>query len=54
VKVLKKLEISLDPELMKRVDDVFELIGFNSREEMIQCIIRRFVDKHHLPDIKAC
>ncbi len=52
--VLEKLEISLDPELMKRIDDVFELLGFNSREEMIQCTIRRFVDKHHSPHIKPC
>ncbi len=51
---MEKLEISLDPELMKRIDDVFELLGFNNREEMIQAVIRRFVDKHHSPHIKPC
>ncbi len=53
VKSLEKLEISLDQELVKKIDEIVELLGYNSREEMIQCIIRRFVDKHHSPHIKA-
>lgn len=44
---MENLEISLTPELMKRIDEVFELLGYNSREELVQCIIRRFLDKYH-------
>ena len=46
---MKKLEISLDPEVVKRIDDVVELLGFNSREELIQCAIQRFIDKYPTP-----
>jgi len=51
---LEKLEISLDPEVVKRIDDVVELLGYESREEMIQCAIRRFVDKYPTPESKTC
>ena len=42
---MEKLEISLDPELMKRIDEIVELLGYESREELAHCAIRRFVDK---------
>ncbi len=54
VKPLEKLEISLTPDLMKRIDDVVELLGFNSREELAYCAIRNFVDKYPTPESKAC
>lgn len=50
---MEKLEIPIDPELMKRIDEVVELLGYNSREELIQCAIRRYIDKYHSPYIKA-
>jgi len=49
VKSLEKLEISLTPELMKKIDDITELLGYGSREELVICVIRRFLDKYHLP-----
>ena len=51
MKSLEKLEISLDQELVKKMDGIVDLLGYESREEMIQCVIRRFVDKHHSPYI---
>lgn len=52
-RTLEKLEISLDPELIKRIDEVVELIGYNSREELILCAIRRYADKYRSQYIKA-
>ena len=53
MKSLEKLEISLDLELVKKMDGIVALLGYESRDEMIQCALRRFVDKHHSPFIKA-
>lgn len=50
---MEKLEIPIDPELIKRIDEVVELLGIDNREELICCAIRRFVDKYHQPYIKA-
>jgi len=47
------LEISLDPELLKRIDEVVELLGYNSKEELIRCAVLRFVDKYPTPELKA-
>ncbi len=49
VKPLEKLEISLIPELMKKIDDVTELLDYGSKEELVICVIRRFLDRYHLP-----
>ena len=49
VKPLEKLEISLTPELIKKIDDVTELLDYGSREELVICVLRRFLDKYHLP-----
>ena len=49
VKPLVKLEISLDPEFVKRIDDVVELLGYESREELALCAIRRFVGQVSYP-----
>ena len=53
VKRWKKLEISLDPELLKRIDEVVELLGYNSKEELIRCAVLRFVDKYPIPEPRA-
>jgi len=50
---LEKLEISLTPKLMERIDEVVELLDFKSREELIRCAILRFVDKYPTPKPKA-
>ncbi len=50
---MEKLEISLKPELMKRIDDTVEFLGYKGREELVRCIIRRFVDQYYLPKMKA-
>ena len=47
------MEISLPPELMKRIDEAIELLGYNSREELARCAISRFVDKYPTPKPKA-
>jgi len=45
--------VPLDPELVERMDKVVELLELNSREELIRCAIRRFVDKYQSPYIKV-
>jgi len=50
---LEKLEISLTPELVERIDDAVELLGYESRDEFVRCIILRFLDKYPMY-IKAC
>ncbi len=46
VKPLEKLEISLTPDLLKRIDDVVELLGFKDRKELVTSAIQRFLDKY--------
>lgn len=53
MQLLEKLEFSLTPELMERIDDVVELLGYSSREELVRCIILRFLDGHALK-VKSC
>lgn len=53
VKPLEKLEISLTPELMKKIDDDAELLDYGSREELVICVIRRFLDKYQSPYIRS-
>jgi metal-responsive CopG/Arc/MetJ family transcriptional regulator len=48
------LEVSLSPEVMKSLDEVVELLDFGSREELVLCVLRRFLDRYRFPDIKAC
>jgi metal-responsive CopG/Arc/MetJ family transcriptional regulator len=50
---MEKLEISLTPELMKRIDDVVELLDLHSREDLVLSAVLRFVDRCHLPEIRA-
>ncbi len=49
VKPLVKLEISLDPEFVKRIDELVELLGYKSREELAHFAIRRFVGQVSYP-----
>jgi len=49
---LSRLEMSLSPEIMK-IDEAVELLGYGSREELVLCVIRRFLDRYHIPKIRA-
>ena len=42
----EKLELTLTPELVERMDEVVELLGLGSREELVLCAIRRYVDNY--------
>jgi metal-responsive CopG/Arc/MetJ family transcriptional regulator len=46
---LSKLEIALSPEIAERIDEAVELLGYGSREELVLCVIRRFLDECYLP-----
>jgi metal-responsive CopG/Arc/MetJ family transcriptional regulator len=48
------LEVSLSPEAMERMDEVVELLGYGSREELVLCIIRRFLDRYCISEIRPC
>ena len=50
---MEKLELSITPQLMERIDEVVGLLGYNSREELVRCIILRFLDGHTLK-MKSC
>lgn len=45
---MEKLEISLTSEIVEKLDNVVELLDLDSREELIQCAIRRYVDKYFI------
>ena len=49
---MSRLEISLSPEITERMDEVIELLGYGSREELVLCVLRRFLDQYRIP-IKA-
>jgi len=40
----------LSPDLVERVDVLVELIGFGSREELVRCAVRRYVDRYFIPN----
>jgi len=40
------LEVSLSPEIAERLDEAVELLGYGSREELVLCVLRRFLDKY--------
>ncbi len=46
---MSRLEVSLSPEVMERMDEVVELLGYVSREELVLCVLRRFLDQYHIP-----
>lgn len=41
--------MSLSPDIVERIDEAVELLGYGSREELVICVIRRFLDRYHLP-----
>lgn len=41
-----KLEISLPVELVDRMDEILEALGFQSREEFVTAAVRRLVDRY--------
>lgn len=43
-----KLEIQLNPELVERMDEVVELLGLESIEELVRCAISRYVDMYFI------
>lgn len=45
---MEKLEIYLPPELVKMIDEAVELLGFDSREELVLCAIRRHLDRYFI------
>ncbi len=53
VESLSKLEISFTSEVAERLDEVVELLGYGSGEELVRCVMRRFLDRCHLPRIGA-
>lgn len=47
----ERLEIKLPSELGERMDDVVELLGFGSRDELVEAAVRRFLDRYRILDI---
>jgi len=45
---MEKLEIRLAPELVERMDEVVDLLDLGSREELVQCTVRRYVDRYFI------
>lgn len=41
-----KLEIALPVELVDRIDEVLEDLGFRSREEFVVAAVRRLIDRY--------
>jgi len=53
VESLSMLELSLSPEMAERLDEAVELLDYGSSEELVLCIIRRFLDGCPIPKISA-
>lgn len=45
--------MSLSPEITERIDEAVEFLDYGSREELVLCVLRRFLDRYHIPEIKA-
>jgi len=45
---MEKLEISLTPDLVKRIDYIVELLGLESREEFLMAATRRLLDHYSM------
>jgi len=45
--------MSLSPEIMERIDEAVEFLDYGSREELVLCIIRRFLDLYRIPKIRV-
>ena len=51
--MVEKLEITLTDELLKKMDELLELMGFRSREEFVVAAVLRLIDKYSEIAIKA-
>jgi len=45
--------IEISKELLKKIDDIAEKLGYTSREEFIEAAIRRLIDKYLILGIKT-
>ncbi|RJS90418.1 hypothetical protein DRO56_02365 [Candidatus Bathyarchaeota archaeon] len=45
--------IEISKELLKKIDDIAEKLGYTSREEFIETAIRRLIDKYLILGIKT-
>ena len=50
---MEKLEIALTEELLEKIDELLELLGFSSREELVVAAVLRLVDKYSKLAIRA-
>lgn len=50
---VERVEVMLSPELAERIDWIVDLLGFESREDLVLSAVLRFVDRRHLPEIRA-
>jgi len=52
---LKKieLEIALPTEIVDRIDEILEVLGFQSREEFVVAAVRRLVDRYTSLSVRA-
>jgi len=41
-----EMEVALPAELVDRIDEVLEAMGFQTREELVIAAVRRLVDKY--------
>lgn len=47
------LEINLTPEIVKRMDEVVEILGLESKEDLVHCTIRNmWTDIEWMDDIR--
>ncbi len=45
---MSRLSLDLSPDLVERMDYIVELIGFGCKEELVRCVIRRYVDRYFI------
>jgi len=45
--------MSLSPEITERIDEAIEFLDYGSREELVLCVLRRFLDLYRIPKIRA-
>jgi len=46
--------MSFSPEVTERLEEAVELLGYGSREELVLCVLRRFLDKYSSQCLRAC
>ena len=43
--MVEKIEIALTDELLEKIDELLELMGFSSREEFVVAAVLRLLDR---------